>query len=93
MFRRYLDTLKDGSNLHDIDQVYNVYQTKRNDKNKNLLETYHVSYKCTIDSKDDKRLWRMIDWSGNKNIPSVFQLSGHFTKLYKPIDQEEKLYL
>ena len=65
--------------------------------NKNVFETYHVSYKCTIESKDDKRLWRMIDWSGNKNIeppknhPFVFELSEHFSKLYEPIDQQENL--
>ena len=66
--------------------------------NKKVFETYHLTYKHPNESKDDRHVWKMIDWSGNtnteppKNPPSVFELSDHFAKLYEPIDDEENLH-
>ena len=97
LFRQYLEKIKTSSNSHDIKISYEKYQVKRNQLNKTLSETHHQQYKEVIESKDDRRMWRLIDWSGSsrceppKNHPSVYEMSEHFQSLYDPIDDEEDI--
>ena len=57
-----------------------------------------ASYKQAINDKDDRQLWKLIDWSGRisteppKHHPPVHELSEHFIKLYEPISDEEDIH-
>ena len=52
-------------------------------------------YENIINSKDDKKLWQQIDWSGNYNRrepvnkPDIREMSNHFEELYSPMDENE----
>ena len=90
--RQYAPKLSthNDSPLHDIEASYQVYQEKGNEMNRNMLQNYHSNYKNAIGTRDDRKLWSMIDWSGNDNVkpptnhPSVYALPG----LYEPIQEE-----
>ena len=97
LFNRYLVMISSSDNIQEIKDAYDIYQTKRNELNRNMLSNCHTKYKDVIEAKDARRMWQMIDWSGNsrrehpKNHPSVFELSEHFKNLYDPIENEEKV--
>ena len=72
LFRLYLELVKnDENNANDIRKVYDTYQTKRRLLNRQLMINYTDEYKSVLNSHDDKKLWNLIDWSGNAERTSV----------------------
>ena len=97
-FKRYLSTVNNiECNEACIRDAYSNYQQSRNLLNLNLLKKCTNEYKQAIETHDDKRLWKMIDWSGNANFsapkthPSIKELAEYFTTLYEPIDNDGNL--
>ena len=98
LFKKYLLILNNNQfKQSDIVESYRVYQLKRNELSQSLIKSCNLAYKYAIETHDAKKVWKMIDWSGNahivapKNHPSIDELSEHFTNLYEPIDDEDNL--
>ena len=92
LFRLYLELVKnDENNANDIRKAYDTYQTKRCLLNRQLMINYTDEYKSVLNSHDDKKLWNLIDWSGNANKstqkehPTIGEMSEFFSELYEPI--------
>ena len=64
-FNNYLDLIRiQPTNIYEIKQAYDIYQSKRNDLHVQFLERSYNQYKNVLQSNDDRKLWKMISWSG-----------------------------
>ena len=90
-FQKYLTELNKDNNDDDLlCELYHDYQAKRNKLNADLFAKSDRKYKDVIECKDSKRLWGLINWSGDmpsspNNHPPIEELSEHFSNLYEPI--------
>ena len=81
-------------NTYRINEAYKTYQTKRCMLNKELIKKSSDDYKTVLNSHHDKKLWNLIDWSGNisnsttKEHPSIGEMSEYFTALYEPLEND-----
>ena len=94
-FNTYLDTLKNSNNEDEINQSYLKYQCERRKLNKVTLNEHENCYRAILQSKDDKKLWDKINWSGSleskgaKGQPLTSELAEHFEELYQPPPDED----
>ena len=95
LFNSYIDTLSNTlCSEEDINQSYNTYQIERNNLTRLTFQEHEKSYRTILYSKDDKKLWDKINWSGslnNKNTtgqPLTHELAEHFRDLYQPHNDE-----
>ena len=95
-FKLYLTEL-DKDNPENLDVLYQNYQVKRKELNKELFTQSDKKYKNIIDCNDSKRLWGMINWKGDTssptNHPPIEELCEHFTQLYVPIEDDGDQYM
>ena len=96
LFRLYLDMLRSNQgDPNDITKAYQKYQEKRCQLNINIIKKLNNHYKLTLDTHDERKLWQMVDWSGNMNRlnpkkhPSITEMSEIFTMLYEPIENDD----
>ena len=92
LFKQYLNEIKNNTYNHNsTKEVYQLYQTKWNKLNFEIISGYKNKYKFAFESNDPKKLWKLIDWSGNLNKsypkahPSIEEMSEYFYTLYEPI--------
>ena len=89
----YIDTNDDDD--EGKARNYRIYQDERNKINSITLKKQERIYENIINSKDNKKLWQQIDWSGNYNRrepvnkPDIREMANHFEELYSPMDENE----
>ena len=98
LFQEYLTALKNNrENDNQIRELYESYQIKRKQLNRELFQQATQKYKTIIESNDSKKLWNLINWSGDikkskpHNHPPIEELSEHFSNLYEPINGDGDL--
>ena len=71
----------------DIIAALNSYQIQRRSLHNALTKEANDKFKVVVESHDDKKIWNLIDWSGNlrksaSNIhPPMIQMREHFQTL------------
>ena len=86
-----------SSNNRVIIDLYDQYQNQRIQLQAEYIKNVQESFKTAIESKDDRNLWKLIDWSGNlkhnapKAHPSMNVMSERFISLYEPIKDDGDL--
>ena len=90
LFQLYRENLNNSSEGASI--LYKNYQSQRNKLFSPATINIHNKYKVVIESQDDRKLWKLIDWSGNmkrtkipKDHPSNSDFCEYFKLLYAPI--------
>ena len=98
LFNDYLTLLNTHpNNVNDILKSYDKYQTKRNRLHHDSVEKSFAVYKNVLQSHDDSKLWKMINWSGKitdstSNVhPTVEDITDHFATLYEPINDDGEI--
>ena len=98
LFNTYNNMINNPSyNRDEILAAYNQYQIKRNSLHAEISQKVNNDYKSILESRDDKKLWALIDWSGNirpsepKTHPSIGEMTAHFQMLYEPLVDDGKL--
>ena len=95
LFEEYLSCL-DNLDLygHNIHERYKRYQEARNSLTLEVLKRHESSYSRILNARDDKKLWRKINWGGKFSNekplmhPSIEDLADHFETLYQPLTDE-----
>ena len=85
LFNTYNNMLNDPIyNNEKVMAAYNQYQIQRKSLH---AETAQKVDKSILDSRNDKKLWALIDWSGKSRTtshithPSMLEMSEHFQML------------
>ena len=95
LFMSYIGTLNTANNEEEIKQAYSLYQSERNNLTRLTFEEHENSYRTILSSKDDKKLWSKINWSGSFDCkrtagqPPTCELAEHFRELYQPNEEED----
>ena len=91
LFQLYRENLNNNSS-EGGSILYKNYQSQRNKLFSQATINIHNKYKVVIESQDDRKLWKLIDWSGNmkrtkipKDHPSNNDFCEYFKLLYAPI--------
>ena len=92
-FNNFREAIKDGSN-DEIEEKLNIYTTSRKKLTFQILNDEHNRWSETIEKKDSKHLWSMIDWNGKLHNtkpvqPSIHDMKNHFEVLYTIEDPSE----
>ena len=94
-FKTYNEMLHNASySEQDIIAALNNYQIQRRSLHNALTKEANDKFKVVIESHDDKKIWNLIDWSGNlrksasNTHPPVIQMREHFQTLYEPIKSD-----
>ena len=66
LFNTYNNMINNPSyNRDEILAAYNQYQIKRNSLHAEISQKVNNVYESILESHDDKKLWALVDWSGN----------------------------
>ena len=87
LFQQYLNEIKNNTyNHNNTKEAYQLYQTKRNKLNFEIINGYKNKYKFAFESNDPKKLWSgNLNKSYPKAHPSIEKMSEYFYTLYEPI--------
>ena len=65
-FQEYLvEIMNNQGNIDRSRELYDTYQKKRNELNREIFQDAADKYKSIIESDDARKLWKSINWSGD----------------------------